>query len=222
MIICSILTTRIFTLPKIIWHMLIAHRTCPNSLSYSLNVELISSCCILVSIQLAVHFTKSRPVKCHFHPLCSWWGAEDGAALGKARSGQCLRASHCFSQREGTSVWLGGRFASPVPFCAVAWPYLIWPWMLLGELGSLSKLAWHVWERREVHVAGFLAAPHTSHPLAVWGKLLPLGLPMWIPEEEEQIRLVSPLQTPDGERVKVFQALACGVQAIFQLGVAGV
>lgn len=123
--------------------MLIAHWTCPNSLSYGLNVEVISSFCILVSIQLAVHVTKLRPVKCHFHPLCVWWGAEEGATLGRASSDQCLHASHCFSQRGGTSVWSGG--CSPRLYLSVLWHDLI----SLGPGCCLeSKLALHIWERR--------------------------------------------------------------------------
>lgn len=45
---------------------------------------------------------------------------------------------------------------------------------------------------------------------------------MWMQAEEERSRLVSLFQTCEGECVRVFQALACGVQAIFCLGVAGV
>lgn len=64
-----VLTTNIFTHSKIIWHVQFACWTCPNSPSYSLNVKVISSFCILEPIQLMVHVTKSRAVKCHF-PLC--------------------------------------------------------------------------------------------------------------------------------------------------------
>lgn len=72
-----VLTTQIFTHSKIIWRIQFAYWTCSNSPSYSLNVKVISSFCILEPIQLVVHVTKSRAVKCHF-PLCSWWRAGNG------------------------------------------------------------------------------------------------------------------------------------------------
>lgn len=64
--------------------------------------------------------------------------------------------------------------------------------------------------------------PNASHSLVVLGELLLLISLVWIPAEEEQekLRLVSPFQAH--ERVRLFQVLAYGVQAIFQLRVAEV
>lgn len=113
-----VLTTQIFTHSKIIWHVQFACWTCPNFPLYSLNVKVISSFCILEPIQLVFHVTKSRAVKCHF-PLCSWWRAENGDTLGKARSGRCLHTSCCFSQGQGALVWLGGCL--PGLYLSVLW-----------------------------------------------------------------------------------------------------
>lgn len=162
MIICSILTTHAFTLPKIIWHVLIVHWMYSNSLSCHLNVEVISSFCILMSIQLAVHVAKTWPVKCHFHPLCSWWGAEEGPALGKARPGQCLHASHCFPQRGGTSVWLGGY--STCLYLSVLWHCLI---SLSPGCCLETKLVLLFWERK--------AGPRCSFPCSAWCQPSPGG-----------------------------------------------
>jgi len=41
----------------------------------------------------------------------------------------------------------------------------------------------------------------------VLGKLLPMGLLMWVPAEEERIGLVSPSQTCEGDCIRVFQDL---------------